>query len=79
MLAEEDEGDRGSGVYLFVEQEAQLVKGLRWQEVRFIDNEKDVAALASQVVKSGMELGQETHKARKVQPTLYFLLPYGIM
>jgi hypothetical protein len=62
-LAEEDEGDQGSGVHLVVEQEAQLVKEFRWQEVRFIDDEEDVAALACQVVESGAELGQETYKA----------------
>ena len=62
-LAEEDEGDKGSGVHLVVEQEAQLVKELRWQEVRFIDDEEDVATFASQVVEGGTELGQEAHKA----------------
>jgi hypothetical protein len=62
-LAEEDEGDQGSGVHLVVEQEAQLVKEFRWQEVRFIDDEQDVATLACQVVECGAELREETHKA----------------
>jgi hypothetical protein len=62
-LTEQDEGDQGSGVHLVVEQEAQLVKELRRQEVRLIDDEEDVAALAGQVVEGGAELWKETHKA----------------
>ena len=46
-LAEEDEGDQRSRIHLIVEQEAQLVKEFRGQEVRFIDDEQDIAALAS--------------------------------
>jgi hypothetical protein len=63
-LTEEDECDQGSGVHLVVEQEAQLVKELRWQEVRFIDDEEDVAALAGQVVEGRAELREETHKTK---------------
>jgi hypothetical protein len=62
-LAKEDESDQGSRVHVIVEQEAQLVKELRRQEVGFIDDEEDVATLAGQVVESGAELGEETHKA----------------
>jgi hypothetical protein len=63
-LTEEDEGQGRRGVHLIVEQEAQLVKELGRQEVRFIDDEQDVAALASQVVERGAELREETHKAK---------------
>jgi hypothetical protein len=63
-LAEEDKGDQRSRVHLVVEQEAQLVKEFRWQEVRFVDDEQDVAALAGQVVERGAELWEETHKAK---------------
>jgi hypothetical protein len=62
-LTEEDEGDQGSGVHLVVEQEAQLVKELRREEMSFIDDEEDVAALAGQVVEGRAELWEETHKA----------------
>jgi hypothetical protein len=62
-LAEEDEGDQRSRIHLVIEQEAQLVKEFRWQEVRFVDDEQDVAALAGQVVEGGAELREETHKA----------------
>ena len=62
-LAEEDEGDQGSGIHLVVEQEAQLVEELRGQEVGFVDDEQDVAALAGQVVEGGAELREEAHKA----------------
>jgi RNase P/RNase MRP subunit p29 len=62
-LAEEDEGDQRSRIHLVVEQEAQLVKEFRGQEVRFVDDEQDVAALAGQVVKGGAELREEAHKA----------------
>jgi hypothetical protein len=63
-LAEKDEGDQRSRIHVVVEQEAQLVKEVRCQEVCFVDNEKDVTALASQVVERGAELGEETHKAK---------------
>ena len=63
-LTEEDEGDQRSGIHLVVEQEAQLVKEFRWQEVRFVDDEQDVAALAGQVVEGGAELREEAHKAK---------------
>ena len=62
-LTEEDEGDEGSGVHLVVEQEAELVKEFGGQEVGFVDDEEDVAALAGQVVEGGAELWEEAHKA----------------
>jgi len=41
-----------------------LVKELRWQEVCFIDDKEDIAALACQVVEGRAELREETHKAK---------------
>ena len=64
-LAEEDEGDQRSRVHLVVEQEAQLVKEFRWQEVGFVDDEQDIAALASEVVKGGAQLRQETSETER--------------
>jgi hypothetical protein len=58
-LAEEDEGDEGSGVHLVIEQEAQLVEEFRREEVSFIDDQQDVAAFASQVVEGVAELREE--------------------
>jgi hypothetical protein len=62
-LTEKDEGDQRSGIHLIVEQEAELVKELWCQEMCFVDDEQDVAALTSQVVEGGAELREKTHKA----------------
>jgi len=40
-----------------------LVKDLWWQEMCFVDDEQDIAALASEVVESGAKLREEAHKA----------------
>jgi hypothetical protein len=48
-LTEEDEGEQGGRVHLVVEQEAELVEEVRGQQVRLVDDEEGVTALAGQV------------------------------
>jgi hypothetical protein len=45
-LTEQDEGDEGSGVHLLVKEKAKLIEELSGEQVGFIDDEEDVAALA---------------------------------
>jgi hypothetical protein len=63
-LAEEDEGEEGSGVHVVVEQEAQLVKEVRREEVGLIDDQEGVAAFASQVSQGVAQLGEETAEGK---------------
>jgi hypothetical protein len=63
-LAEEDEGDEGSGVHLVVEEEAQLVEELRREEMSFVDDQQDVAAFASQIVEGVAELREEADEVK---------------
>jgi hypothetical protein len=62
-LTEEHQGDEGKGVHLIVEQKTELVKEFGREEMGLIDDEKDEAAFASQVVESRAELGQQTREA----------------
>jgi hypothetical protein len=63
-LAEKDKSQGRSGIHVVVEQEAELVQEVGGEEMGFVDDKEDVAALASQVVERGAELGEETHKAK---------------
>jgi hypothetical protein len=62
-LAEKDEGEGRSGIHLVVEQEAELVKELRGQEVSFVDDEEDETTSARQVREGGAELREKTEEA----------------
>jgi hypothetical protein len=62
-LSQEDEGDRGSGVHVVVEEEAELVEEVWGQEVGLVDDEEDMASLAGQVLEGGAELGQHADEA----------------
>jgi hypothetical protein len=62
-LAEEDEGQRGSGIHVVVEQEAELIQEVRGEEMCFVDDEEDVAALAGQVRERSVELREEAEEA----------------
>jgi hypothetical protein len=62
-LAEQEQGDEGSGVHLVVEQETQLVEQLGRQQMSLIDDQEHIAALAGQVLEGAPELGQEAHEA----------------
>lgn len=59
-LAQQDEGEVGSGVEVIIEQEAQLVKEVRGELVSFIDDEQDEAPFASELLEGVAELGLET-------------------
>jgi hypothetical protein len=48
-LTEQDEGERGSGIHIVVEQEAKLVKEFRRQQMSFVNDEKNETAFASEV------------------------------
>jgi hypothetical protein len=48
-LAEKDEGEEGGRIHLVVEQEAELVEDVVREQVSFVDDEEDGAALAGQV------------------------------
>jgi hypothetical protein len=61
-LAEQDEGERGGGVHLVVEQEAELVKDVRGQEMGFVDDREHETSLAGEIGESGTELRQELGK-----------------
>jgi hypothetical protein len=61
-LTEEDEGEGRKRIHLVVEQETELVKEQRGEQVGLVDDEKDGAAFASQVREGGAELGQEMEK-----------------
>jgi hypothetical protein len=61
-LAEEDEGEEGSGIHVVVEEETELVEELRGEQVGFIDDEEDEAALAGEVGEGGAELREETRE-----------------
>jgi hypothetical protein len=41
-----------------------LVKEFRRQEMSLINDEKDIATLAVEITESGLELREETHKAK---------------
>jgi hypothetical protein len=62
-LSEEDEGQGRSGIHVVVEQEAELVQEVGGEEMGFVDDEEDVAALAGQVGESGVELREEPEEA----------------
>jgi hypothetical protein len=55
-LTEEDEGELRGGVEVVVEQEAELVKEVRGEEVSFINDEQEERAFAGQVRKGVVEL-----------------------
>lgn len=55
-LAEKHKSDQRSGVHLVIEQEAQLVEEFRREEMSFIDDQEDIAALAGQVGEGIAEL-----------------------
>jgi hypothetical protein len=59
-LAEEDEGEEGSGIHVVVEEETELVEEWRGEEMGFVDDEEDEAALAGEVGEGGAELREET-------------------
>ena len=61
-LAEKDEGERRSGIHLVVEQEAELVKELRGQEMSFVDDEEDETTSARQVREGGAKLREKTEE-----------------
>ena len=63
-LAEEDEGEEGGGVHLVVEQEAQLVKEVRGEEVGLVDDQERIATLAGQVGQGVAELGEEVAEGK---------------
>jgi len=63
-LGEQDEGKWRSGVHLIVEQEAKLVEELRGQEMGFVDDEEDEAALAGEVGEGRAELGEEAGETK---------------
>ena len=58
-LAEENEGEGRKRIHLVVEQETELVKEQRGEEVGLVNDEEDGAAFASHVGEGGAELGQE--------------------
>ena len=62
-LAEEDEGEERSGVHIVVEEKTELVEELRREEMGFVDDEEDEAALAGEVGEGGAELREETREA----------------
>jgi hypothetical protein len=62
-LAEKDEGEGRSGIHLVVEQEAELVKELRGQEMSLVDDEEDETTSARQVREGGAELREQTEEA----------------
>jgi hypothetical protein len=62
-LSEEDEGQGRSGIHVVVEQEAELVQEVGGEEMGFVDEEEDVAALARQVGEGSVELREEAGEA----------------
>ncbi len=60
-LTEQDQGEQGGRVHLFVEQEAELVKDIGRQAVSFVDakRKQEGPALAGQVGQGGTKLRQE--------------------
>jgi hypothetical protein len=63
-LAKQNEGEERSGVYVGVEQEAELVEEVGREEVSLVDDEKKETTLAGQVGEGGAELGQEADEAK---------------
>jgi hypothetical protein len=58
-LTEQDEGDKGGGVHLLVEEEAELIEDLGGEEMAFVDDEEDIAAFAGEVSQGALQLGLE--------------------
>jgi hypothetical protein len=58
-LTEQDQGEQGGGVHLVVEEKAELVEDVGGQAMGFIDNEQEIASLASQIGQGGAKLRQE--------------------
>jgi hypothetical protein len=61
-LAEEDEGEERSGIHGVVEEETELVEELWGEQVGFVDDEEDEAALAGEVGEGGAELREKTRE-----------------
>jgi|GEM_PF-6023098 len=62
-LAEKDEGEQGGGIHLVVEQKTELVEDIVGEQVRFVDDEEDGAALAGQIGEGGAQLREEAGEA----------------
>jgi hypothetical protein len=63
-LAEEDEGEERSGIHVVIEEETELVEELRREEMGFVDDEEDEAALAGEVGEGDTELREEAREAK---------------
>ena len=63
-LAEEDEGEVGSGVEIGIEQKAELVKDFGREEMGLVNDEQQEAVFAGEVEESVVELGLEVAKGK---------------
>jgi len=63
-LAEKDEGEQGGGIHLVVEQKTELVEDVVREQVRFVDDEEDRAALAGQFGERGAQLREQAGEAK---------------
>jgi hypothetical protein len=62
-LADEDESEQGGRIHLVVKQKTELVEDVVGEQVSFVDDEENGAALAGQIGKSGAKLRQEAGEA----------------
>jgi hypothetical protein len=58
-LSHEDESEKGVGIHLIVEEEAELVEEVGGEEVSFINDEEGEALFAGQVAQNGVKLREE--------------------
>ena len=64
-LAEQDEGDEGSGIHIVIEQESELLEDVGREQMSFVDDEQNAAPFAGQIGKRSVKLRQQLRKVKQ--------------
>jgi hypothetical protein len=64
-LAEQDEGDEGSGIHIVIEQKTQLFEDVGREQVSLVDDEQNAASFAGEIGERGVKLRQQLGKVKQ--------------
>jgi hypothetical protein len=64
-LAEQNEGDEGSGIHIIIEQKTELLEDVGREQMSFVDDEQNAASFAGEIGERGVKLRQQLRKVKQ--------------